>query len=484
MKICENPKFSNIRKSFGFSNKILALFVLALFVVGMMPAAFAEDTAAETEDSEDADESTEDAPARSRERAKERLLDAREKALENRERLIEAKDALLEKHQERVAELVKKCIENNMSEADCKARFENRLENIAALAPKFREKLKEFEEKRNERIQKLKELRDDEILGNFERAKEFRARALDKDKIEKAQEALVKAMGRYQEALADLDKAKLRLEQAKTSKVCKTSPDSEECAKAREELRASAKEKLVNHADIILNSLESGKEKAVASEYLTDEEEAAAVAFFDAQIAKFTAIKAKIESAETKEAIVEAGKELADAWKEVKQKVNAYLSYASNARMAGIVVKAEHLAAKLERVMERMAENGKDTSAVEPLVADFKAKLELAKTKFKSAHALLFEIKAKELTEEEKSAKSDEAKALVEESKQALKDANEVLKQIFQKLKDANATEELAEATSAEDVETESEEQESEDSDDDEDDSDEEDDEDSEEETS
>lgn len=421
--------------------KLISIFVLALFVVGMLPIVFAENTNAGT-----ADESTTDAPAR------ERVM----------ERLAEAKDTLLEKHQARVVDLVEKCKENGLSEEKCNAQFQKRVQNIAALAPKFREKLKEFEEKRAERGQKLNELKNDELLGKFERAKEFKARALEKSKIGKAQANLVKARERYQEALAGLDKAKLRLEQAKTSKVCKTAPESEECTKAREELRASAKEKLVKHADIILNSLESGKEKAVASEYLTDEEEADAAAFFDGQIAKFTVIKAEIESAETKEDIVAAAKKLSEAWQEMKHRINAYIEYASNARMAGIVVKAEHLAAKLERVMERMAENGKDTAAVEPLVEEFKDLLETAKTKFKSAHSLLFEIKTKELTAEEKKTKLDEANALIKDSKKALQDANAKLREIFQKLKEVGATEELAEATAAEDVETEAEESEAE----------------------
>ncbi|MDD4877877.1 MAG: hypothetical protein PHO02_02465 [Candidatus Nanoarchaeia archaeon] len=426
--------------------KLMAIFVLALFVVSAIPAAFA----AQGNGRQGAEGDTTDAPGVNSGQIRQ--------ALENRERLIEAKDALLEKHQARVAELVEKCTENNMSEAECKARFENRLQNIAALAPKFREKLQQFEERRDERIQKLKELKDDEVLGQFERAKEFKARALGNDKIKNAQANMAKAKEKYHEAVAGLEKAKLRLEQAKTSKVCKTAPESEECATAREELRGASKEKLAQHTDIILNALESGKEKAIASEYLTDEEEAAAVAFFDEQIAKFTAIKTEIESAETKEDIVEAGKKLADAWKEIRQKINAYLSYASNARMAGIVVKAEHLAAKLERVMERMAENGKDTAEVEPLVDEFKALLETAKIKFKSAHSLLLEVRTSELAEEEKNAKMDESNALIKESKQALQDANAKLREIFLKLKEVGATEELAEATEAEDVEAEAEE--------------------------
>lgn len=427
--------------------KLMAVFVLALFIISMVPLAFAEDT--------ETDDSTADAPARGR----------GQRALENRERLIEAKDALLEKHQERIAELVEKCTENNIPEDDCKARFENRLQNIAALAPRFREKLQQFEQRRAERIQKLKELRNDEVFGKMQRANDFRARALSKDKIAKAQAALVKAKERFMEARAGLDKAQLRLEQAKTSRVCNASPNSTECEKAREELRASAKEKMLNQADIIISSLENAKEKVAASEYLTDEEEKTALEFLDAQLTKFNEIKADIEKAATKEEIVAAGKKLAEAWKEAKQKVNAYLSFAANARMAGIVVKAEHLAAKLERVMERMAENGKDTDAVEPLVAEFKAKIELAKAKFKSAHSLLLEVRTSELSEEQKKAKLDEANTLLKDAKQALQDANAKLREIFQKLKEVGATQELADATAAEDVEAEAEENATEESD-------------------
>ena len=130
---------------------LLAIFVLALFVVGMLPAAFAEDNAAGTEDSEDtaADEGTEDtaAPENAREKLKSRienrrqaLENARGKALENRDRLIAAKDDLLAKHEARVAELIERCKETGKTEAECKAQFENRLNNIAALVPKFRGK--------------------------------------------------------------------------------------------------------------------------------------------------------------------------------------------------------------------------------------------------------------------------------------------------------------------------------------------------------
>ena len=466
--------------------KLMAIFVLALFVAGMIPAAFAvteqlgEDNTGDgdltaTDSGEIRENEIEsgtavagalDTPSgKPNERLKDKiekrrqtLVNAREKAIANKDRLVASKDNLLEKQEAKVAELIERCKENGLSEDKCNAQFRKRVQNVAALAPKFREKLQQFESNKEERIQKLKELKEDKVLNKFERGKEYRARVLDKAKIAKAQVNLVKAKERYREALAGLDKAKLRLEQAKTSKICKTAPESEECNKAREELRASAKEKLTKHADIILNSLESGKERVSGSEYLSEEEEAEAAAFFDEQIAKFTAIKTEIENAATKEEIVEAGKKLGEAWKEMKHKINAYLWYASNARIAGIVVKAEHLSAKLERVMERMAENGKDTSAVEPLVTEFKDLLETAKTKFKSAHSLLLEIKTKELTQEERKAKLDEANTLAKDAKKALQDANAKLREIFLKLKDTGATAELAEATTSENVEAEAEE--------------------------
>lgn len=448
--------------------KVFALFVLALFVVSMIPAAFAEepagaadDTVVATEDA--ADETADGAPGREKLRdrvkdARDKIANARDKAVDNRERLIAAKDELLAKHQEIVQKLVDKCKETGKTEEECKAQFEKRLENIAALAPKFREKLKEFEAKRAERGKSLKELANDTFLGKINKAKEFRARNVDKAKIAEAKAKLTRAKEKFMDAKLGLDKAKIRLETAKTSKVCKDNPDSQECANAKNETRVAAKERLAQEADIILTHLEKAKEAATGSEYLSDEEEAKVIAYIDEQAAKFTAIKAEIEKAQTKEEIVAAANKLADAWKEIKHKINAYMSYIANSRMAGVVVKAEHLSAKLERVLERMAENGKDTAAIEPLVTDFKAKIGTAKEKFKSANSLLLEIRTSgTLNEEQKKAKADEAKSLIDESKAALKDANEVLKNIFQKLKEVGAAKELADATEAEDVETEAE---------------------------
>lgn len=446
--------------------KLMAILVLALFVVGMLPFVFAEETGNSEGTAEDsAEEGTTDAPSIARARARlkdikerrdeirEKAAEAREQIMENRERLVEAKDSLLEKHQERVQMLVDKCIEIGKAEDECKALFEKRLENIAELAPKFREKLQQFAEKRTERADALKELRKDTILGKIERARNFRARAIEQAKIMRARENLAFAKEKFFEAKAGLEKARLRLEKAKAARACRDNPESEDCVKAREELREASKEKLAKQAEIIISSLEKAKEKADASEYLTEEEAAKAMAFLDEQTAKFEAIKAEVEAAETKEEIIAAATKLSAAWREVKHKVNAYIHFVANARMAGIVVKAEHLSAKLERVIERMAENGKDTSTVEPLVDEFKAELALAKEKFKEAHSLLLEAR----TAEDKAVKVQEAQQLLKEAKDALQNANQFLRQIFLALKNANALPELAAATEAEDVELEEE---------------------------
>ncbi len=444
--------------------KTLAIFVLALFVISMIPAAFAEDTAAETAGSEDSAEDT-PLPERARDRVKqakelrdelrEKAAGARDNVVANRERLIEAKDALLEKHKAKVAELVDKCKETGRAEEECKAMFEKRLANIAELAPKFKEKLEQFEERRADRAKELKELKKDTILGKIAKARNFRARAIEQGKIARAQENYAFAKEKFIEAKAGLEKAKQRLENAKAAKICRDNPESEDCVKAKEELRNASKEKLATQAEIILSNLEKAGEKAEASEYLTEDEAAKAAAFLEEQKAKFEAIKAEIEAAETKEEIIAAAKKLADAWKEVKHKVNAYINFVANARMAGVVVKAEHLSAKLERVLERMAENGKDTAAVEPLVAEFKSELELSKEKFKAAHSLMLEARTQEA--DDNGAKVQEAQALLKEAKDALQNANKLLRSIFLKLKEAEAVEELAEATAAEDVELEEE---------------------------
>ncbi|MBU2637471.1 MAG: hypothetical protein KJ955_00705 [Nanoarchaeota archaeon] len=439
--------------------KLTVLLVLALFLASMVPAAFAEDTSDDVS-GEGTAEDAEDTPLpeRAREKVREvkaKAADARENVAANRERLAAAKDALLEKHQDRVQVLVDKCKETGKTEEECKAMFEKRIANIAALAPKFREKLQEFEERRAERAKEMKELKEDTILGKIARARDFRARAVEQGKIKRAQENYEFAKNKFNEAKAGLEKARERLENAKAARICKDDPESGECENERKELRGASKEKLAKQAEIIINNLEKAKEKAEASEYLTEDEAAKVVEFLEEQKTKFEAIKAEIEAATTKEEIIAAAKKLSDAWKEVKHKVNAYINFIANARMAGVVVKAEHLSAKLERVLERMAENGKDTSAVEPLVAEFKAELDVSKEKFKAAHSLMLEVRTEET--EENAVKVQDAQALLKEAKDALQNANKLLRDIFLKLKEAGALQELAEATAAEDVELEDE---------------------------
>ncbi len=430
--------------------KIRALLLLAMFVIGMLPVAFAaqaSDTGQVQANSETAP-SANDAALTAREKIRERL-EANQETIQNR---VENRADVLETQKARVDKLVQACAARGVEEAKCREIFGQRLESLQKLAPKLQEKLQQFTALREKRVEKLKELKSDKNLAKIKREIGFRARAIEKGKLEGAKAALLVAKEKVMSAKGKLEAAKLRLEKAKLSTVCKGAPDSEDCTKSKDELRASAKEKVHGDADAIIEHLLNIKAYVEANEALSDEEAAEIIAYLDERITLFKGIKAEIDAAETKDQIVAAAKKLKEAWQEHRQKVNAYAVHVSNSNMAGIIVKSTYLQAKLERVLERMTENGKDTASVEPLVAQFKEKIELAKSKFDEAQKVFVEVKSA-AGGADISGKVQQAQGLMKESRTALQDASKLLKDIFQKLKEVGATKELADAADAEDVE-------------------------------
>lgn len=336
-----------------------------------------------------------------------------------------------------------------------KLRVEERLQNIRQLKPEIADKLQQF---RTDRIQKLSTLKNDKDFSKFKSELKFKARLVDKFKLEKAKENFQIAKDKFANAKMKIESAQLKLKQSSTIQACKNSLESEECIKAKGELRGVAKDKLLNHADAYMGILEQIKTRAEQNDALTEEESLKIISFADEKIAELESIKEEISSAETKEEILDAAKKLKAAWDGIKFRAKAYVGHLLNSRMAGIIVSADHLEAKLERVLERMAANGKDTSTVEPLVSDFNDKIALAKEKFKASQSAFLEIiESVEITAEEKSAKIQEAQDFLREAKTAIQDANAILRQIVQQLNALGATEELAEATELESLETEAE---------------------------
>lgn len=367
---------------------------------------------------------------------------------------------LLERQKARVQNLVDACISRGATQERCRNLFEARLNAIENLPEEAVQRLNQLKESR---VEKFRELQANKYFSKFEKAQEngFKVRTVAKEKLQMSRQNFEQAKQKFDLAKEKFQQTKEKFEQAKGLQVCKDDAEGEDCVAAKAELMQLAKDKLTDQIDILLENLEQIKAKAESNEDLSEDELQKVQDFVEEKKAELEEIRSEIEAAETRDEIVDAAKKLKQAWN--RERIQAHIGYMVNARMAGVIVNADHLEAKLERVLERMIENGKDTSVVEPLVADFDSKLVVAKEKFEASQDLFAE--ARELEAQDRATKVQEAQALLKESKDALREANAILKDIVQELRNANALEELSEANEAEDIETELEQEEADDED-------------------
>ena len=126
-------------------NKFMVMFVLAVFIVSLVPAAFAE--------SDNGRGNLRQALARDNDSGRQDQMQLGQRALVNRIELAKSEMELLDKHKENIRQLVARCEENGDSTEDCKKRFEARLRNLETLPEQFQNKVAEFESRMEEKRQ-------------------------------------------------------------------------------------------------------------------------------------------------------------------------------------------------------------------------------------------------------------------------------------------------------------------------------------------
>lgn len=206
----------------------------------------------------------------------------------------------------------------------------------------------------------------------------------------------------------------------------------------------------------MISHLEKVKTTAQSNEDLTEQEASEIITKIDAEIKELQDAKAKAEAATTKEELKEASNTILNSWKDINRYTLFHIAKIVNARHGGIIVKLKHLELRLQKVLEKMEENGKDTSAIQPLVDEFNKYLEEAKTKFDLAEQKFEDFKAlPEPKGEEGNKIIQEAQGYMKEARDSLKNAQEKLKEIVKAVKDAKGDKELAETTTEEAEDTE-----------------------------
>jgi len=296
---------------------------------------------------------------------------------------------------------------------------------------------KDFEQKRTEFLQQaqakrqqLVEKRDEarahlgESVKNF-KAKRAEAREKYLSKRADLKEKAAKARERKDEAKTKHKEAKARLAEKKEQlKECKGS-DTDECLVLRADAKKDAGEFLANIADNVLAMLERAQERVDKSK-LSEEEKVSLKDQLELKMAEIASTKDSIDAFTentTKEEVAEAAKTIREIWKDAKDLIKKSAGLTASDRLGGVIVKADHLKARLEKAISKLKDKGKDVSKAEELKTSFDAKLAEAKALHDEAKALFNEGKVPEAAQ-----KTQDAHA-------ALKEAHSILKDIVKELK-------------------------------------------------
>jgi len=246
-----------------------------------------------------------------------------------------------------------------------------------------------IQQKIQERAQKI----NDSDITKFNANLEFKARALTKIKVEKARSNFLKAKENFLAARLKYQATQQKFSEIKDKvKECQSSENST-CNQYKDEIKEKAKEHLINSADAILEHLNKLKSRVEENEDLTEEEANEILAKIEEQIASVEQAKAVIETSNSKEEIKEAVKTLKEAWLKIKDSAKIHSGQIVNARIGGIIVKSEQLTTKLQKIIERMEADGKNTTAISPLIDEFNSLIGDAKTSYNAAIAKFNEAK-------------------------------------------------------------------------------------------
>ncbi len=306
--------------------KLAALFVLALFVVGMAPFAFAEGQQGAGDGQGQPEVQPETTSAQPEQvSAGGTQLSAYEQS--RQERIAQAEQIKAELMQKR--EVAR--IEMQAGKETLRARYE-----------KARLQFQQRNEERKQLYQQFKEKRQ-EIKAEREAARE--------------------EIGKVREKIRE----------------CKAD-DSEDCKQARTTAKVQSGKFLTKASEHIIGLLERARER-IQNSGLSEEIKTQRLAEIDAAIADADSTLAGVEGIDetaTKADLKEGALLVRDAWAKAKKAVKNAVGVVASQRVGGIIVKMEHLGERFEKAIAKLEQNGKDVGAAKAKQAEYQSRLEAA----------------------------------------------------------------------------------------------------------
>ncbi len=187
------------------------------------------------------------------------------------------------------------------------------------------------------------------------------------------------------------------------------------------------KEMVKKMIDRMIEDLEKIKERVKNIKDLEDADESSIIAKIDAEIAALSALKAKVDAAQTKEELRGVLKEVKNHWHKARRFAKHFVGRLLVHRIKKAVEKTEALLAKAEAKIAELKTAGKDTVKPEGMVTDAKNNLALAKEKYQQAKDKYLAIES--LDDFQKIAK--EANGLAREANKYLIEAHKILRKLI-----------------------------------------------------
>ncbi|MBR9692646.1 hypothetical protein GOV07_01810 [Candidatus Woesearchaeota archaeon] len=359
--------------------KLFSILIIAMFVMSMVPLAFAEN------ESEDADPS-EEAPPMPPERDREEM-----------QKRIQARNEEMKEHAQQFRESVK---ERN-------AQFR---ENVKERNEQFRENVKD----RNEQFR-------ENVKAHIEQARERNEMA--KEKYEQARE-------RYKEAQGKVNEAREKWQDCEGD-------ENEACTAAREKIRGNAKPFLGNSADMILQSLERVYAQVAGNENMDPERQEEILDELEEQMAEVEAAKAETEALDdnsTDDEIRDAAEGVRNSWQHTKAKMKRAAAHHAYARLGNIIEKLEHLGERTENAIEKLDANGKDVSKAKELHSEYLRLLAESRSEWELAKQVWEEQKEAD----EVDAQDSTAREHFQKARELAKEARSKLREVVRAIKAAH----------------------------------------------
>jgi len=133
----------------------------------------------------------------------------------------------------------------------------------------------------------------------------------------------------------------------------------------------------------------------------------------------------EIEDATTKKELVEIAETVRNKWMEIRPTTKRIVGQIMNAKVLWLINKAETASDKVDNTIEKLKEQGKDTTALEAWLEDFNTKIDLAKQKHQAAKEKYAEIKDVK-----------DADELLRQGDEFVREANQYLKSAYKDLKE------------------------------------------------